>query len=121
MVEKRILLLEDESLIAENLMLALSGEGYIVDHAATVAEGRSRLDERTYSVVIADLRLPDGDGLAVAEQGADKGAKTFILSGYLFQLSPGSAQRHELWMKPMRPSEVVWAVRRSIGAPASQP
>ena len=121
MTEKRILLLEDEALVAEYLTLVLSDEGYVVDHAATVAEGRSRLDERQYSLVIADLRLPDGNGLVVAERGAELGAKTCILSGYLSQLPQGSTQRHELWMKPIRPSEVVWAVQRSIGAPDSQP
>lgn len=43
MLEKRILLLEDEPQIAEILALALDGEGYLVDLAATIAEARARL------------------------------------------------------------------------------
>jgi len=37
--------------------------------------------------------------------------KTFIMSG----LPAASADRHELLMKPMRPSEFVAAVQRRIG------
>ena len=43
MAGKRILLREDEPDIAELLALALDGEGYVVDLAATVAEARMRL------------------------------------------------------------------------------
>jgi DNA-binding response OmpR family regulator len=117
MAGKRILLLEDEPDIAELLALALDGEGYVVDLAATVAEARTRLDTLVYTLVIADLRLPDGDGLEIAERAADLGAATFIMSGYLFQLERGAATRHELLMKPLRPSELVEAVRCSIGSP----
>jgi DNA-binding response OmpR family regulator len=117
MAGKRMLLLEDEADIAELLALALDGEGYVVDLAATVAEARTRLDTLVYTLVIADLRLPDGDGLEIAERAADLGVATFIMSGYLFQLQRGAATRHELLMKPMRPSELIEAVRRSIGSP----
>src|SRR5690348_14975674 len=79
MAGKRILLLEDEADIAELLALALDGEGYVVDLAATVAEARTRLDTLVYFLVIADLRLPDGDGLEIAERAADLGAATFIM------------------------------------------
>jgi DNA-binding response OmpR family regulator len=115
MAGKRILLLEDEAEIAEILALALDGEGYLVDLAATVAEARTRLETLTYCLVIADLRLPDGDGLEIAEHAADLGAVTFIMSGYLFQLERGTASRHELLMKPLRPSELIEAVHRRIG------
>jgi hypothetical protein len=37
------------------------------------------------------------------------------MSGYLFQMPGGRADRHETLMKPLRPSEIVAAVERSIG------
>ena len=116
MLERRILLLEDEPEIAEILALALDGEGYLVDLAATIAEARARLGMLNYCLVIADLRLPDGDGLEIAEHAVDLGAVTFIMSSYLFQLERGTASRHELLMKPLRPSELVTAVQRRIGS-----
>jgi CheY-like chemotaxis protein len=115
---KRILLVEDEPEIGDMLALFLRGLGYIVDIARTLTQGRERLSGFAYSLVIADLRLPDGNGLEVAERAAELGAKTSILSGYLFQLPPATAHRHQLMMKPIRPSELIAAVQRSIG-PAS--
>lgn len=62
-----------------------------------------------------DVRLPDGNGLAIADRAADLGARTSILNGYVLQLPPDAADRHEVLMKPMRPSEFVAAVHRLIG------
>lgn len=97
------------------LSFALQGEGYAVDVAGTATEARARLDGRPYTLVITDWRLPDGDGIEIANRAADLGVKTFIVSGYLLQMSPSAASRHELMMKPIRPSELIGAVQRSIG------
>lgn len=115
MTGKRILLAEDEEEIAEILALVLRSEGYVVDTAGTLAQARQRLKSLRYALVNADLRLPDGDGREIADRAADLGARTSILSGYVLQLPPDAADRHEVLMKPMRPSEFVAAVQRLIG------
>lgn len=115
MPEKRILLLEDEPDIHQLLTHVLIDEGYSVDVASTVAEAWQYLDAQTYALAICDWRLPDGDGLVIAEAAADLGAKTFVMSGYLFQMPGGRSERHDTLMKPIRPSELVAAVERSIG------
>ena len=115
MPEKRILLVEDERTTHELLAHVLIAEGYAVDVAITFAEATTCLEERPYTLVISDWRLPDGDGLLVADKAADTGAKTILMSGYLFQMSGARADRHETMMKPLRPSELVAAVERSIG------
>jgi len=113
--EKRILLVEDDAAIHELLAAVLHGEGYRVDVATTVAEATAFLDESSYALVIADWRLPDGNGLLIADIAAELGAETMVMSGYLFQMPGGRADRHETLMKPLRPSELVAAVERSIG------
>ena len=40
----------------------------------------------TYALVITDWRLPDGDGMIVADWEKEIGAKTFVMSGYLFEM-----------------------------------
>ena len=115
MPEKRILLVEDEAMIRDLLANVLQGEGYAVDTAAGIAEGMTALRGQTYALVITDWRLPDGDGLLIASTAAQLGAKTFVMSGYLFQMPGGRAEAHETLMKPVRPSELVDAVERSIG------
>ena len=108
-------MVEDEEDIAELLAMVLRSEGYVVDTAGTVAQAQQRLDGLRYTLVNTDLRLPDGNGLEIADRAAGLGARTSILSGYIFQLPAGAVQRHEVLMKPIRPSEFVTAVQRLIG------
>jgi DNA-binding response OmpR family regulator len=110
MAGRRILLLEDDPDVAELLIAVLHDAGYIVDPAHTIAEAERRLADRAYDLVIADWRLPDGDGMLFANRAADVGTKTALLSGYALQMSPEKSARHEVWMKPMRPSELIAAV-----------
>jgi DNA-binding response OmpR family regulator len=90
-----------------------------VDTAGTLAQARRQLRSLRYALVNSDLRLPDGDGLEIVDRAAELGARTSILSGYVRQLSPEAGDRHEVLMKPMRPSEFVAAVHRLIG-PANE-
>lgn len=115
MAEKRILLVEDEPEILNILSLALRGEGYTVDLARTAAEAWQCLNAREYGLLIADWRLPDGDGTMIADWAADQGVQTFVMSGYLFQMPGGRAERHQTLMKPIRPSEIIAVAERSIG------
>ncbi len=115
MAEKRILLVEDERSIHELLTHALRAEGYLVDVATTLAEAWRELDTHPYDLVIADWRLPDGDGTVIADAAAELGAKTCVMSGYLFRMPGGRSELHETLMKPLRPSEIVAVVVRSIG------
>lgn len=116
MPEKRILLVEDEFVVQQTLGIVLRGEGYVIDAASTVAEAMALLETQSYDLAIVDWRLPDGgDGLLVADAAADLGARTLLMSGYLFQMPGGRADRHETLMKPIRPAEIIDAVVRVIG------
>ena len=115
MPQKRILLVEDEQTTREILSHVLWTEGYQVDVAETFPEAITFLDTAPYDLVISDWRLPEGNGLLLADIAAELGARTMVMSGYLFQMPGGRAERHETLMKPLRPSEIVAAVERSIG------
>ncbi len=115
MADKRILLVEDERPIHELLTHALRAEGYVVDVATTVAEAWRELDVHSYGLVIVDWRLPDGDGTVIADAAAQLGAKTCVMSGYLFRMPGGRSELHQTLMKPLRPSEILTVVERSIG------
>jgi DNA-binding NtrC family response regulator len=114
MPDRRILLVEDDRDVGELLLFALTGEGYTADLAATAADARLRLEAMRYDLVIADWRLPDGDGLMIVNDAADRGSKTMVISGYLFLL-PDPDPRHEYLMKPMRPSELIAVAKRLLG------
>lgn len=58
-----VLVVDDESIIAQLIADVLGGEGYDVDTAPHGVAALERLDQRTYDVVLSDLRMPELDGL----------------------------------------------------------
>jgi DNA-binding response OmpR family regulator len=61
----RILLVEDEPELAATLAARLSGEGFVVDHLASLGGAIEAVMGAEYRVVLLDRRLPDGDGLSL--------------------------------------------------------
>ncbi|MFT4172169.1 MAG: response regulator transcription factor [Rhodocyclaceae bacterium] len=61
----RILLAEDDGLIADGITRALRGAGYAVDHAASGSEADAALAGQTYDLVVLDLTLPRMSGIEV--------------------------------------------------------
>ncbi len=120
MTDDRILLVEDDHDLGFLLMHVLGAEGFVVDLATTAADAAIHLNGQRYALVIADWKLPDGDGMAIADAAGRLGAKTIVMSGHLFQLPGDRVGAHELLMKPVRPSEVVDAVERAIGQPTAR-
>lgn len=65
---ERILLVEDDSRLAEMLLEYLGQAGFGVTVAALGAAALERLNEAQYEAVILDLMLPDMDGLEVCRR-----------------------------------------------------
>ena len=99
------------------LALGLGRAGYTVDVAAKVADADQLLEQKRYALVIADWRLPDGNGIDLADKAIKLRAKTIIVSGYLFALPAGAADRHGLLTKPVLIYNLVAAVQHRIGNP----
>ena len=113
--EKHILLVDDEREILDLLTQVLFRAGYSVDTAVTVNEAMTFLDTSLYALVISDWRLPDGDGLMVADAAATLGAKTILMSGHLSHMRGGRADGHDTVMKPFKVGEILDAIRGTIG------
>jgi two-component system response regulator PilR (NtrC family) len=65
MNRKAVLVVDDEADIRELLVVTLSRMGLDADTASSIEEARNALKERQYDLCLTDMRLPDGDGLAV--------------------------------------------------------
>ncbi|MDP6490539.1 MAG: two-component system response regulator CreB [Kiritimatiellia bacterium] len=61
-MQQRILVVEDEAGIAENIRYALQTEGYDVTWCSTVGEARETVAADGIALVILDVGLPDGNG-----------------------------------------------------------
>jgi two-component system, OmpR family, response regulator RegX3 len=77
----RVLLVEDETSIAEPFQQALRREGFDPTRASTVAEARAAIARREPDIVLLDLMLPDGDGRELArELHASSGVPIIMLT-----------------------------------------
>ena len=64
----RILVVEDESALADTLREALVGDGFAVDVARTGVDGLWAATEYAYDVVVLDIMLPGLNGYEVCRQ-----------------------------------------------------
>ncbi|HBM22125.1 MAG: DNA-binding response regulator [Alcanivorax sp.] len=64
----RLLLVEDDPLLANGLSAQLEKAGFSVDTARTAREARQLGQQESYRAGILDLGLPDGNGLDVLRQ-----------------------------------------------------
>ncbi len=75
----RVLLVEDNAALAENLAEILECQGHVVDVCASAEEALSRLDSEHYAGVVSDLRLPGQSGLDLIEAMRRKADPTPII------------------------------------------
>ncbi|MCM2973384.1 response regulator transcription factor [Larsenimonas suaedae] len=64
----KILLVEDDELLAESLAERLGEEGYSVDLASDCQSADALADTEQYAAVLLDLGLPDGSGLSMLKR-----------------------------------------------------
>ena len=76
-----ILLLEDEALIALDLQYALEAAGHDVQAVPSNAAAYAWLDDNHPSAAIIDLKLRDGDSLALADRLATSRVPIVIYTG----------------------------------------
>lgn len=79
-----ILLVEDELNVAKGLQMVLTEEGYAVDLAMTGMSALETFRGNGFNLVVADLRLPDIDGMEVLTQISNERPETkmLIITGY---------------------------------------
>ena len=63
-----ILVVDDEARIREVIQLALEREGFRVRCASDTREARLAITQHTFSLIVLDIMLPDGDGLAFCRE-----------------------------------------------------
>ncbi len=83
-MKPRVLVVDDERLLRESLARALEAEGMRVERAATAAEALALHRRAPHDLVILDLKLPDGDGVAVLAQmrALDPGGAALVITAH---------------------------------------
>ena len=79
----RVLLVEDDAVMADGIRMMLESEGMVIDVAEHGEDGLEIGKLYDYDIIILDLMLPDMDGIEVLRRLRDSRVKTpvLILSG----------------------------------------
>jgi DNA-binding response OmpR family regulator len=68
----RILLVEDDEALAQGVILALRGQGFVVNHVTQGSQALTSIRSQDCDTVVLDLGLPDMDGLEVLKSTRQK-------------------------------------------------
>lgn len=79
-----ILIIDDEKAIRKTLGEILSYEGYKIDEAADGEEGLRLFKEKTYDVVLCDIKMPKMDGIEFLDKAGEINADVpvIMISGH---------------------------------------
>jgi two-component system, NtrC family, nitrogen regulation response regulator NtrX len=80
----KILIIDDEKAIRKTLSEILSYEGYKIDEASDGEEGLKFFAEKTYDVVLCDIKMPKVDGIEFLEKAREINADVpvIMISGH---------------------------------------
>jgi len=110
----RILIIEDDAVIASGLVYALENEGFTVAHANNAAHARKAVDEHKYDLAIVDIGLPDGTGFDLVESLKTAGTSMLFLTavddeGNIVRAFEGGADDYVT--KPFRLGELMARIK----------
>ncbi len=94
MTKGSLLLVDDDRHILASMSGWLREQGYAVDEADSLAKAKSAVDKQSYELVIADIRLEDGDGFDLLAHCRETQPSTSVI------LMTGYAVR---WIQQSRP------------------
>lgn len=114
----QLFLVEDDQIIANNLMTLLQAEGYTVIHAATKHEALDLLSVSKFDLALVDISLPDGNGFTVCtEIKAEQGIPVIFLtaSGDEASVVTGLNMGADDYVtKPFRPRELLARIKNAL-------
>jgi two-component system nitrogen regulation response regulator GlnG len=122
-----VLLVEDDAAIATVIIAALEDEGFTIVHCTGIAARDRQLAARAFGVMLTDVILEDGDGLAslsdVRERAPDMPVIVLSAQNTLdTAVRASESDAFEYFPKPFDLDELVQAVRQAAGmrAPAAE-
>lgn len=114
-----LLLVDDDRHLLNSMAEWLREQGYRVDAAGTLAAGTTAIDKNQYDLVLADVRLADGDGFDLLTycRQARPDTAVIMITGYGTVEMAVEAVRSgafEFLTKPLIDDELELAIQRAL-------
>lgn len=125
-VPPNILVMEDERSVAKGLEMILSEEGYMVDLADTGKLAMEAFKQKRFDLLVADLRLPDIDGMEVIKQvkAAKPETEVIVITGYGTTAKAVTAMKlgvHDFLPKPFTADQIMKAIDEALKKHTAKP
>ena len=114
-----ILVIDDEAIVRVSCKRTLEPMGYVVDTANDGIEGLRMLGEKSYDLVLTDLKMPNMDGMEVAANIHSRWPemKVILITGYSTIDTAERAEQFGLYHymeKPYTPDDLIKVVSQAL-------
>jgi DNA-binding NtrC family response regulator len=114
-----LLLVDDDRLVLDSMTDWLRDQGYLVTEASTFREALAAIDKTAFDLVLADIRLKDGDGFGILRYCRKQRPDTtvILISGYATPDTAVEAVRagaFDLLTKPLIDQELELSIDRAL-------
>ena len=114
-----LLIVDDEAVVRESLVHWFREEGYDVEATDSAAQTLTKLAEREFDLVIADIRMPGMDGMELLERIKTEKLDTSVImmTGYASVETAVRALKHGAFdyiTKPFDPDDLTVVVRNAL-------
>jgi DNA-binding response OmpR family regulator len=115
----RVLLVEDDRLVAGTVVLGLSRSGYTVDHVSSAEMADSALRHEEFDLAIVDIGLPGADGLDLVGRVRRRGSRLPIMlltarDGLADRVGGLDAGADDYMAKPFHVAELLARIRALV-------
>jgi DNA-binding NtrC family response regulator len=119
MSKHSLLLVDDDKHVLESMADWLRSKGYQLDTSAGYADALEKLRGKTYDLVLADIRLRDGDGFDLLEQCRRNwpASQVILITGYGtpdHAIEAIRAGAFDYLTKPLLDDELLMSVERAL-------
>jgi len=125
-VPPHILVMEDDLSVAKGLEMVLSEEGFDVNLAGTGELALEAFKQKRFDLLVADLRLPDIDGMEVIKQIKAEKPETevIVITGYGTTATAVEAMKlgvHDFLPKPFTEDQIKKAIDEALQEHVEKP
>src|SRR5512133_2698415 len=123
-MEKRVLVVDDDSVVGKSFERVLTNKGYRVDTALSGREAFEKYAGADFDMVFTDLKMPEEDGLDVARRIKEMNPwlPIVVVTGYGTQEAEARAKAigvAEFLQKPLSPSTIEEVAARVMARTAT--
>ena len=116
-----VLLLDDEPIVGKRLKPALAKVGCNVEVFEQPAMALKRIDEKTFDVVVTDIRMDEIDGIQVLEHVTKRSPRTkvIMITGYAMMALAREAMEKgafDFIAKPFQPDDLRKVIAKAAKA-----